>query len=177
MSMTMYDVLVPSYIQILDGLVGTLDIGLAFCKEKGIDPDEMAQRRLVGPMQPLSFQVFSAAYHSAGAIDSLKEGAFHPPSREPINSYAKLQEIARDALAKVKTLTPQDVNDHMNKEIVFASHGFKLVYTAENFIHTFSLPNFYFHVTMAYALLRQAGAPLSKRNYLGSMRVISSEGF
>lgn len=176
MAMTMYDTIIPTYAQILGGMAETLDCGLAHCTEHGLDPDALAQARLAPDMQPLSFQVFSAVYHSVGSIDTLQRGAFLPPSRDPIPTYGALQRMTADALSRLETITPEDINDHLEGEVVFASHGFKLVFTRENFIHTFSLPNFYFHVSTAYDILRMSGVKLKKLNFLGNMRVISREG-
>jgi hypothetical protein len=176
MSITLFDMLVPSYIQILEGLVGTLQAGRAHCEAHGMDPDDLVQLRLAPDMQPLSYQVFAAANHSAGAIATLKDGRFHSPSREPINSYVELERIALDALEACRSLTSDDVNPYADGEVLFETEKFRLRFSAADFIHTFSLPNFYFHVTTAYDLLRMKGVHLIKLNFLGNMRMISSEG-
>jgi hypothetical protein len=75
---------------------------------------------------------------------------------------------ARDALTK---LTPAEVNALEGRDMTFQIRDFKIPFTAEGFIMSFSLPNFYFHATTAYGILRMKGVPLGKRDYMGQMRM------
>ncbi|HXJ33802.1 MAG TPA: DUF1993 family protein, partial [Candidatus Eisenbacteria bacterium] len=77
---------------------------------------------------------------------------------------------AREALQKV---TPGEVNALQGKDVVFQLRDFKLPFTAEGFLLSFSLPNFYFHATTAYDILRMKGVPIGKRDYMGPMRLKS----
>ena len=85
--------------------------------------------------------------------------------------YAGLQKVvteAREALQKVK---PEEVDAVQGKDLTFQLPTMKIPFTAENFLLSFSLPNFYFHATTAYDILRTNGVPLGKRDFLGRMRI------
>ena len=75
---------------------------------------------------------------------------------------------ARQALEKLK---PDEVNACEGKDVIFALRDMKLPFTAEGFLQSFSLPNFYFHATTAYDILRHKGVPVGKRDFLGKMRI------
>ena len=72
---------------------------------------------------------------------------------------------------RCEKLTPADVNALDGKDIIFQIRDTKMPFTAENFLLSFSLPNFYFHATTAYDILRTKGVPLGKRDFLGRMRM------
>ncbi|MGE0829992.1 MAG: DUF1993 family protein, partial [Hyphomonadaceae bacterium] len=82
-----------------------------------------------------------------------------------------MQGAIADAQARLRTLSPAEVDGLVGKDVIFDLGAMKLPFTAEHFLFSFSLPNFYFHATTAYDILRARGAPLSKRDYLGQMRM------
>jgi hypothetical protein len=75
---------------------------------------------------------------------------------------------AREALQK---LNPAEVNALEGRDVVFKFRSFEMPFTVENFLMSFSLPNFYFHATTAYDILRNKGVPLGKRDFMGQMRL------
>jgi len=76
-----------------------------------------------------------------------------------------------DAQATLKALTPDEVNGMEGRDMAFQIGDRRMPFTVENFLMSFSLPNFYFHATTAYDILRQKGVPLGKRDYMGQMRL------
>ena len=122
-------------------------------------------------MAPLSFQIVSVAHHSVNAIEGVKRGVFGPPSAKPPTDYAGLQRMVADAKTALEALNPADVDACAGKDVTFQMGDFKIPFTAETFILSFSLPNFYFHATTAYDLLRMKGAPFGKRDFLGALRM------
>ena len=171
MAISLYDVSVGSYLQTLGGVAGFLDRGLAHCRDNNIDPEEIVETRLAGDMLPFRFQVLSVAHHSIGAIEGVKTGVFAPPGPSEALGYAALQKVITDAQAALQALTPDEINRHEGGDVVFEARGFKLPFTAEGFVLSFSLPNLHFHATTAYDILRSKGAPLGKRDYMGQMRM------
>lgn len=171
MAITLYDAAVRPFIQTV-GAIGTiLDRGLAHCADSAIDPQDIVKARLHPEMLPFRFQVISVAHHSIGAIEKTHTGVFTPEtSIEPLD-YAGLQKKIADALAALKALDPAEVNALEGRDMLFQMGELKIPFTAEGFLLSFSLPNLHFHATTAYDILRQNGAPLGKRNYLGHMRV------
>ena len=124
-------------------------------------------------MLPLRFQVVSVAHHSLGAIEGLKKGVFAPPGQTEPLDYRGLQKLLADTLQGLQRLSPDEVNALSGREVVFRFRDRQIPFTAENFVLSFSLPNFYFHATTAYDLLRAKGVPLAKRDFLGQLRIKS----
>jgi hypothetical protein len=161
MAISLYDVSVGSYLQTLGAVAGFLERGAAHCRDNNIDPEQIVETRLKDDMLPFRFQIISVAHHSLGAIEGVKQGAFGPPSEQrPLDTRAGLEKLARE-----------EVDALEGREVTFQIGSFKMPFTAENFLMSFSLPNFYFHATTAYDILRSKGAPLGKRDFMGQMRM------
>jgi hypothetical protein len=171
MAISLYDVSVASFLQTLGGVAGFLDRGLAHCQDNGVDPNEIVQSRMCPDMFDFRFQVTSVAHHSLGAIEGVKAGVFSPGGDQSAQDYTGLQKTIADAIAGLEALTPEEVNGFEGKEVAFEFRGARIPFTAENFLMSFSLPNFHFHATTAYDLLRSRGVPIGKRDYMGALRV------
>lgn len=170
MAISLYDLSVVSFLQTLGGVEGFLAKGLAHFKEKGIDPNEIVETRLFPDMAPFRFQIVSAAHHSAGGIKGAMAGHFSPP-KPAGEDYAGLQKLVSDARAALEAIKPDEVNALEGKDVIFTMGDRKIPFKAEGFLMSFSLPNFHFHATTAYDILRQKGVPLGKRDYLGKLRI------
>jgi hypothetical protein len=174
MATSFYDMCVPSYLQTLSAVGGYLDKGLAHCKEKGMDPGQIVETRLFPDMLPFRFQIRSVVHHSLGALEGIKRGKFEPPKEpEVVPDYATLQAMVVEARDAMQKFTPEAVNGLEAKELVFQLGERQLPFTAVGFMSSFSLPNFYFHATTAYDILRSKGVPLGKRDFLGRLRMKS----
>lgn len=171
MAISLYDVTVGQYLQIVDAAAGFLDRGLKHCTDEGANPDDLVGKRLAGDMLPLAFQIASVAHHSIGAIEGVKAGVSGPPGAMAATTYADLQKIIADAQTALRALTPDEVNGLAGKDVVFEMGAMKLPFTAEGYLLSFSLPNFYFHASTAYDILRANGVPLGKRYFLGAMKM------
>jgi hypothetical protein len=171
MAISLYDLTVPSFQQTIGAIAGVLDKGAAHCAATGSDANALVGERLAGDMLPFAFQVWSVEHHSVGAINGCKAGQFAPPRAMPEMSYADLQEVVADAQAALGKLTPDEVNALEGKDVLFAIGDFKMPFTAENFLMSFSMPNFYFHATTTYDILRSRGVKLGKRDFMGKMRL------
>jgi hypothetical protein len=171
MAISLYDLTVASYLQTLGGVSGFLERGLAHCRDNNIDPEEIVETRLYGDMLPFRFQVISVVHHSAGAIAGAKAGAFAPPSEARPLTYVELQGLVSEARAALGKETPAEIDALEGTDVIFQFRDFKMPFTAENFLMSFSLPNFYFHSTTAYDILRSKGVPLGKRDFMGQLRM------
>jgi hypothetical protein len=171
MAISLYDVSVGSFLQTLGAVSGFLERGLAHCRDNNIDPEEIVETRLYGDMLPFRFQIISVAHHSAGAIEGVKKGVFTPPSEARPLTYVELQGLVASAREQLAELTAAEVNALEGGDMLFQMRDFKVPFTAENFLMSFSLPNFYFHASTAYDILRSKGAPLGKRDFMGQMRM------
>jgi hypothetical protein len=171
MAIPLYDVSVTSFQQVLGGVAGFLEKGLAHCKANNIDLNALVETRLAPDMLPFRFQVIAVAHHSLGAIQGAQAGLFKPPAGPMDQDYAGLQKLIADARAGLSKLTPEAVNALEGKDMIFQLGPNKLPFTAEGFLMSFSLPNLHFHATTAYDILRMKGAPLGKRDYMGALRM------
>jgi uncharacterized protein len=171
MAVSLYDVSVASFLQMLDGTIGFLELGRKHCQSNRIDTAEIVAMRLHPDMLPFAFQVHSIVHHSINAIEGAKAGSFTVPSPLPELDYAGWQARVADARTRLAALNRDEVDKLQGKDVVFRYQAMQIPFTAENFLMSFSLPNFYFHVTTAYDMLRIKGVPVGKGDYLGTMRV------
>jgi hypothetical protein len=171
MAITFYEASVATYLQTLNALSGVLAKGLKHCQEKGIDAQSIVETKLAPDMLPFAFQVQSAIHHSKNALDAMKNGVFTPPSPTPAHSYAEWQGELAGTIEALKKMTPEGVNALEKNDVVFEMRGMKMPFTAPGFLFSFSLPNFFFHTTTAYDILRSKGVPLGKRDFMGPLRM------
>jgi len=171
MAISLYDASAALFIQTLGAVDGFLRFSQKHFQEKGGDLAEVVETRLFSDMLPFRYQIQAAIGHSVGAIEGVKGGEFKPPYGNPASDYAALQTEVADALAKLKSYTPAEIDALQGKDVVFNLGDRKMPFVGENFLLTFSLPNFHFHCTTAYDILRQKGVPLGKRNYVGMPKV------
>ena len=171
MSFSLYDATIANYLQIINATEALMTKSLAHFKEKGIDPATIVETRLCEDMLPFRFQVVSTAHHSRGAMAAVREGVFTPPSARPDLDYAGLQTLVAEARAELAALTPDAVNGMLGRDVIFKIGDRTLPFTAEGFLMSFSLPNFFFHATTAYDILRHKGAPIGKRDFMGKLKL------
>nr|HRK72254.1 DUF1993 domain-containing protein [Micropepsaceae bacterium] len=150
---SIHDFTVVSYQQILGAVSGFLDKGAKHCAEHNINPQEFVDARIHPDMLPLSFQINSVAHHSLGAIKGVQAGEFGTPPNIGAVDYARLQAMVAEARDGLSKFSAADVNALSGKDVIFKLGDFKIPFTAEGFLLSFSLPNFYFHATTAYDIL------------------------
>jgi hypothetical protein len=143
----------------------------AFCEERGTTEAELVDARLAPDMLPLGYQVKSCAAHSIGGIEGTRAGSFSPDMSSWPTDLAGLQAILRRASANLSALDLESVNALVEADTQFAFGETRLPFTGANFLLSFSQPNFYFHATTAYAILRAQGVKLGKRDFLGTPRI------
>jgi hypothetical protein len=171
MALSLYEVTVPTFTQILSALSGVLEKGEAHAGEKGIPVDDWVGARLFSDMLPLNFQVKQTVAHSAGALEAVQAGVFNPDMTPPPEHFDALKRSVTAALDSIARYTPADLNALEGRDMRFEFRERVLPFTAENFLMSFSLPNFYFHATTAYDILRHNGVPLGKRDFMGRLRL------
>lgn len=171
MAVSFYDISIGTYLQTLGGVIGFLEKGRAHCEANGIDLNEVVQTRLFPDMHPFRFQLWAVEHMTRGALKGLETGRFSPPGPLPELDFAGLQRLvveARDELAKVPRETVEALE---GTQVTFQIGGFELLFTARNFVLSFTLPNLFFHATTAYDMLRMKGVPIGKADFLGPMRI------
>lgn len=171
MILSLYTALVPSFIQILGALEKVIDKGEQFAAERHLAPDELVQARLAEDMLPFAYQVRAAAEHSFGAIRNVRDGYVTPNLSPPPADFAGLRACVADARAGLAALTPAEVDALVGGDVCFEYGTLRLDFAAEDFLLSFSQPNFYFHATTAYDILRSKGVQLGKADFVGMPRV------
>ena len=170
MPVSLYDASVGTYLQILSAVEGVLDKGREHCEANGIDLGEVVEMRLIDDMLPFRFQLISVTHHSLGAIQGVEAGVFSPPTMNDFD-YGGLRDMVGDARKALSEYTPDTVNALVGKSMEFRMGSRAMPFVAEDFLLTFSLPNFYFHATTTYDMLRMKGTPIGKGDFLGRMRL------
>ena len=160
---------VGAYLQILPSIARLIDKAEAHCIEKGLSPEELTGARLAEDMWPFAKQVSECAHHSARAIEGLRAGVFGPELDPAPLDFASLHQQIADARALLEAVDPAEINGMVGQDMRFEFGTRRMDFTAEDFVLTFSLPNFYFHSTSAYAILRNRGLAVGKLDYLGKL--------
>jgi hypothetical protein len=171
MAFSLYAATVLSYRQILGSVSGLLGTAETFCNERGIAPSEIIQARLAEDMLPFAYQVKATAVHSIGAIEAVRKGVFSPDMSPFPESFAALKARIAEALAALEAIEPSEIDAFVGRDMRFEFGERRINFTAEDFLLSFSQPNFYFHATTSYAILRWKGLPIGKRNFTGQLRV------
>ncbi len=166
MSVSMYSISVPVFIRMLGNLAAILEKAAAHCEARGIDPAALLDARLYPDMFHFTKQVQVAADHAKNAAARLA-GTAAPESANQEHSFADLIGRVRETMAYLETFSPAQIDGSEAREITIRRGETVVSYPGEAYLLHRALPNFYFHVTTAYDILRHNGVPLGKRDYLG----------
>ena len=171
MGISLFDVSVTNFLQVLNAVDGFLEKGRLHLNDKEIDLQSIVDTRLYPDMASFQFQVISVAHHSMGALKGTEAGEFSPPKGYGEPDYAGLQALVKEAVGFVSAFDQARVDGITGKAMVFKIGDNELPFTVENFLMSFSTPNLHFHATTTYDILRMNGVPLGKMDYLGAMRM------
>lgn len=167
MTSPLYTASVPVLQQMLRALSDVLKKAEDHAVQKNIDVNALLQARLFPDMFPLLRQVQIAADFSKG-IASRLAGAEVPSWPDTEASFADLQALIAKALAHLESLPPAQFNQSEGREIVLRPGTPKeKKLGASSYLLHYGLPQFFFHVTTAYAILRHNGVEVGKRDYMG----------
>jgi hypothetical protein len=169
MSISMYDFSIPALTRGLTNLSAILDKAAAHAAAKKFDSVVLAQSRLFPDMHPLVRQVQIACDTAKGGAARLA-GVEVPKHEDTEATFADLKARVAKTLDFVKSITAAQMKDSetRNIEIKFPNGAWKFV--GLGYLTDFVLPNFYFHTSIAYALLRKAGVEVGKSDYLGALQ-------
>lgn len=167
MAISMYSASAPIFVKLLGNLLGVLDKAEAHAAARKFDPANYLALRLAPDMLPFTRQVQIASDAAKGAMARLA-GVDVPKWEDNEASFADLRARIQKTIDYVKGFAPAQIDGSEQREITIPMRqGDPLKFDGETFLKHFALPNFFFHVTTAYALLRHAGVELGKRDFLG----------
>jgi hypothetical protein len=166
MPFTIYQSSIPVFIRGLRNLSAFLDKGLADAEAGGMDPVELADARLAPDMHNLCKQVQIACdMAKLGGARLARVDAPSFPDTE--TTFAQLRERIGNTIAFLATLSPTQIDGAEDRIIDLKFPGREVQFPGADYLNTFVLPNFYFHIAAAFAILRHNGVGIGKRDYLG----------
>jgi uncharacterized protein len=167
MSRSMYASSIPVFKQMLGGLAAILTKAEAHTTEKNIDPAALTQARLFPDMFPLSKQVQIACDFARG-VSARLAGAEVPKYDDNERTFDELRGLIARSIGFIDSFSPTQFEDAAQREIVTRPGTPKeRRFNGQSYLLSYGLPQFFFHVTTAYALLRHNGIEIGKRDYMG----------
>ena len=167
MTISMYQSSVPVFIRQLNNLSNILNKAVAHCEAKKIDQAALITFRLFPDMLPLSRQVQIAC-------DSVKAGAARlaeveiPSHEDTETTFTELQERITKTIAFLQTIKAEQIDGKEELKISYTQRSKESNFIGQPYLLHYVLPNLYFHITTAYAILRHNGVEVGKKDYLGS---------
>lgn len=166
MSLSLSRIAVPQFVRMFGNLSTILGKAEAYAEAKKIDPGVLLNARLAPDMFPLTRQVQIASDAAKGCVARLA-GVEVPSFPDNEASFADLQARIAKTLDFIKSLQPEQIDAGEGREVVLKFPGAELKFQGEDYLLHFVLPNFYFHLTTTYAILRHNGLEIGKMDYLG----------
>jgi len=165
--MSLYQAAVPQMKKMLQNLGQWLDTATKHATDKGFDPNVFAASRLAPDQYPLTRQVQSCCDSAKFAASRLsgKDAPSHPDTEQTME---ELKARVKTAVQHLETLNPADFEGSETRHIVLPFLEGKYL-TGADYLSEMALPNFYFHLTTAYAILRHNGVNVGKRDFIGSL--------
>ena len=167
MSLSIYQVAAPAFQQTLTALSAILGKAAAHAREQGSDPAELIDARLAPDMFALARQVQIATDHAKGAMARLS-GREVPKFPDDETTFEALQERIAKVLEFVNSIEVGEMDGAEDREITLTVAKQEMKLPGLRYLMNFALPNFYFHATTAYDILRHKGVPLGKRDFIGA---------
>ncbi|TRX76804.1 DUF1993 domain-containing protein [Pseudomonas mangiferae] len=166
MSLSMYPASIPVFVRMLRNLSALLAKAEAHAQARKIDPAVFLQARLAPDMYPLVRQVQVATDLAKGCAARLT-GSEAPRYADTETTFAELQARLQRVTDYLEGIEPSQVDGTEEREIVLEFPGVRLEYKGQGYLLNFAMPNFYFHVTTAYAILRHLGVEIGKVDFVG----------
>ena len=169
MSLSMYQASVPAFVQMLNNLSAILDKAEAHAKNRKVDPEVLLNYRLAADMFPFIRQVQVAADLAKGAAARLA-GVEVPKHDDTEKTFADLKARLAKTVTFVQSFKPDDIDGSEDREINLTLGEHTMSFKGQPYLLHFVLPNFYFHCTTAYDILRHCGVELGKRDFSGAIQ-------
>lgn len=168
MTISMYQASVPVFIRMLNNLIAILEKAVAHAEARKIAPAVLLNSRLYPDMFPLSRQVQIASDTAKGGAARLA-GVEPPKYEDNETTFPELIERLRKTIAYLNTLKPEQIDGSEKKKVTLKVRDEMLTFEGVTFLLNRVLPNLFFHVSTAYAILRHSGVEIGKKDYLGKM--------
>jgi uncharacterized protein len=167
MNISMYQASAPRFVNMLKNLSALLDKAQAHTDAKKIEPAALLNYRLFPDMFPMTRQVQIACDAAKGAVARLA-GVEIPKHDDVEQTFAELKERIARTIEFIASIRPAQIDGSEEKEVVLKLRGKEVKFTGMQYLLGFAYPNFYFHVTTAYAILRHNAVEIGKGDYIGN---------
>jgi len=167
MTISMYQVAVPTFLQILTAMSKIIDKASAHAAARKIDQANFLNARLAPDMFNLTRQVQVAADFAKNTVARLA-GVEIPKFEDNEKTFEELKARIAKTVDYVKSFKPEQIDGSENRDITLPLGGQPMTFKGQAYLMSFALPNFYFHATAAYAILRHNGLEIGKRDFLGA---------
>ncbi|QUT07444.1 DUF1993 domain-containing protein [Sphingobium phenoxybenzoativorans] len=168
MSLSLYDVSVPVFVRSLGNLAAILEKSRAFADAQGISHTELLDARLFDDMAPLTAQIQRAsdtARFTAARVGQVEMA----PIADDETSFDDLQARIAATIAALKAVPATCMDGREDAEVILKTPKKDVSFTGKTYVLNFAVPNFFFHVTTAYDILRYRGVPVGKLDFLGGI--------
>jgi hypothetical protein len=167
MSLSMYQASTPFFVRMLGNLSKILDKAAAYAEAKKIEPSVLINSRLAPDMYPLSRQV-QIATDVVKACPARLSGTEPPSFPDNEASFPELQARIKKTIEFLNSIPAEKIDGSEEREVTLKIRGKETVLLGEPYLFGFVIPNLYFHITTAYAILRHNGLDLGKMDFIGS---------
>ena len=173
MAYSLFDASVPIYLHMLRNLGAILDKAEAHAKATNSDVGGYMEARLAPDMHPFTRQIQMAS--DAAKLGSARlAGVTPPPFPDDETTWPELKARVAKTIAFIESLKREQLDGREDATIELKFPNRTMTFTGRDFLALFSLPNFMFHVTTAYALLRMQGVPLGKMDFLNGAQSVAA---
>lgn len=168
MTTQLYDLTVPVFLRGFHAMSGFLAKGEAWAAENGVDPADLLAARLFEDMAPLTGQVQRASDAAKFTVVRLG-GLENLAMADEEASFADLQDRIAKTVAFLKAVPREAIDGKEDAAVTLTTPRASFDFTGRDYVLNFVLPNFYFHTTTAYGILRHKGVPVGKMDFLGGV--------
>lgn len=169
MSDSLHSATVPHFLRQLPQMITLVDKAEAHCAQEGLSPRDFLAARLAEDMWHLLLQFRGCWSHSADAVDSALSGMREVDYTEPPADFDFLRQRLEDAVARLRAVTPEELDRVAGGEVNISAGEHRFTFGTQDYLVHFALPNFYFHCSIAYAILRNQGLQIGKSDFLGPL--------
>jgi len=175
MPLSMHSASTPLFIHSLTNMLSWLDKAEAYAEDRGFDANNFLGQRLTPDMMPFTRQIQIATDTAKNTLARIS-GTTPPTWPDDEDSIEALRARIQKAIDYLRSIEVTQIDGRDESQVLMpAGPDLTLTFTGQAFLTSFALPNFFFHVSMVYALLRQAGVDLGKRDYLGELETSEAD--
>jgi uncharacterized protein len=169
MTSPLYSVTIPAFIRGFHNLSAILEKARTFADENGIADSELLEARLIDDMAPLTRQVQMVTGTAKGVAVRVGQVENAVWADDEV-SFDDLQARVTKAIAFLKAASADGFEGREDAAVTLQTPSGDFPFTGSTYVYGYAIPNFYFHLTTAYAILRTKGVPLGKLDFLGAIK-------